>query len=47
MDLFIRSTSPLPIGWYGVVRDLVTPNALQSSLRIRLSKFLPWSECSL
>ena len=30
VDLFICSTSPLPIGQCGVMRDLVTPNSIYS-----------------
>ncbi|KAJ8007988.1 hypothetical protein DPEC_G00100060 [Dallia pectoralis] len=34
--LLKRSTLPLPIGWYGVVRDFLTPATFNNSL-IRIS----------
>ena len=33
-------------GWYGVVRVIFIPRMVTISLKISLSKFLPWSVCS-
>lgn len=38
------STLPLPIGWYGVIQDFLTPATFNSSLISRLSNNAAWSE---
>ena len=42
--LLNRSTLPLPIGWYGVVWDFLTPATSSNSLISWLSNDAPWSE---
>ena len=40
--LFIRSHSPFPIGWYGVVRDGLTPVISDNLLNSLLSNSFLW-----